>query len=739
MIVAENLFFGIYEIKEILLMKKLLSLLLAICMMTGFVALLPSFAAEESSADFEDGTWTAISTVEQFETMASDGKYYLTKDLDFGNTVYEGAILKTENFAGIFDGCGYSLLNIVLTPDGNGTGIFNKNFHGILRNLKIGTENAPVSITTNANASIGTVTKSIEYGECVVFENVTVYTNMVCTSGFTSDARFAAFAGYCDKSPTEFINCHVYGSISGQPAAGFVVTNGNESVNLTFRDCSNNATITCPTVRSQAVAGFFAESWSGSGAKATLNFYNCENNGAITSGDYSSGDRNSAGGFVCWRTNFNADVYMEGCTNSGKITAADGCGAGFIAVRKDGLVENALSTYTLKGCVNTGDVTYLDQPKNTSSAGIVAIPTTTAATVYIENCANLGNITGGSKGAGGIMNTWNADSNTDDKKAKIDITIIGSFNAGAVTAVVTAANSCPGGLVGGIAGTIGWVALASTFDISYCYNTGSVTVDGRQAAGIVAELDRMWTKGDRGSRIITNCYNIGTISGSEMIALARADLNFGKAFTIAKNSFYTGDLKAINSCIGESGNAKVTDAAEMLAKLTEVQIAESSVQFVEDVYGINGGFPVLSWQVVDSTSNSDFSAGSIEGEGNAYTVSTDGISGFVSARVGETTSDLRFVLAVDLEAAKNYDDINVTVEFCNEVGVVKSFTIDFEELEFYLTATGAGNTYTAAEGDALFGLVVTGVPNTAWNYAVLTVNIADGDTMSGVATSAILG
>lgn len=720
-------------------MKKFLSLLLAICMMSSIVALLPSFAADEPAVNFNDGTWTAISTVEQFENMTVDGKYYLTNTIDFGGVSYEGAILKTENFAGTFDGNGYSLLNFSLTPDGNGTGIFNKNFHGTLRNLTIGTEEAPVLVTTGANASIGTVAKSIEAGDSIVFENVTVYTNMVCTASSASDARFAAFAGYADSSPTTFINCHVYGSISGQPAAGFVVTNGNESVNLTFRDCSNNASITCLTVRSQSVAGFFAESWSGSGAKATLQFYNCENNGAITSGDYPSGDRNSAGGFVCFRSNFNADVYMEGCTNSGTIKAADGCGAGFIAVRKDGVIDNATSSYTVKNCVNSGDVTYLDQPKNTSSAGIIAIPTNVPATVVIENCANLGNITGGNKGAGGIMNTWNADNNSDATKAKIDLTIIGSFNVGAITAIVTDANSCKGGNVGGIVGTVGWVALDSSVDISYCYNTGSVTVDGKQAAGIVAEFDRMWVSGDRGSRVITNCYNIGTVSGSESIALARADLNFGKAAMMVKNSFYTNDLNATNGCVSESGNAKVVNAVEMLAALEGVKVLESPVQFVEDIYDINGGYPVLSWQVVTPDAEK-FSEGTItETAENTYEVTTDGVSGFISAKQGATASDLRFILAVDLEAIKTYDDLSLTVTFCDKVGVVKSWKVTFAELDFYLEAYGAGNTYVAGEGDALFGVVVTSVPNNAWDYVILTVNTAEDSAMAGFATSDVLG
>ena len=707
------------------MMKKLISLLLALCMMTSVLALLPSFATSEEPVDFNDGSWTAVSTTEDFENMSADGKYYLTQDLDFGGKEFTGAILKTENFAGIFDGCGYSLLNFSLTADGNGAGVFNKNFQGTLKNLTIGSEDAPVSVsTTDGNKSIGTVTKSIEAGETVTFKNVSVYTDMTFTGSAAISSRFAAFAGYIDNTPTEFVNCHVYGSISGQPAAGFVVTNANESPELTFRNCSNNAAISSPSIRAETTAGFFSVSWNGNGGKASLKFYDCENNGDITSGDYPSGDRNSAAGFVSYLTTFNADVYMEGCTNTGAVKAADGCAAGFIAVRKDSLKDQT-SSYTVKNCVNAGNISYVNEPKNTSSAGIISIPTNAAATVTVENSANIGDITGGKNGAAGIMNVWK------DAAAEINISIIGCFNAGAITANLGSQSRA-----GGIAGTIGYIADSSTIEILYCYNVGKVTqAGGRQAAGIAAELDGNSAKSPGTPRIVSNCYNIGEIEGGEKIAIARADWNYDKASIVALFNFFTNDLNATNGCISDSGNERVADAAEMLAKLDEVKDDDCPVQFVADVYGINGGYPVLSWQIPASTSAEGFDEGTIEEtEATKYAVSTQGLSGFISARNGtnENTSDIRFVLALDTELYESYHYINVTVEFCNAFGVVKSITLTAQELSFYLSVTGAGNTYTATDGNALFGVIITGVPDSAWDYAVLSVDSSVSGVMCGI-------
>ena len=152
------------------------------------------------------------------------------------------------------------------------------------------------------------------------------------------------------------------------------------------------------------------------------------------------------------------------------------------------------------------------------------------------------------------------------------------------------------------------------------------------------------------------------------------------------------------------------------------------------VAGIVALFPVFADEVNESN---PFSEGSLEGD----TVSTTGISGFVSSRVGTVadTSDLRFILAVDLEASKTYGAFDVAIEFSDENGIVKTFALSFEELVFYLKATAAGKVYTAAEGDAIFGAVVSSVPNTAWDSVKVIVTLEDGSEMSGTATTDILG
>lgn len=174
-------------------------------------------------------------------------------------------------------------------------------------------------------------------------------------------------------------------------------------------------------------------------------------------------------------------------------------------------------------------------------------------------------------------------------------------------------------------------------------------------------------------------------------------------------------------------------------------MAPDGVSFVKDSALINNGYALLSWQLPKSALAEGFSAGTIEsGEGdNAYTIDSDSISAFVSARdAGEGKNDLRFVLAADYNSILSYETLTVTIEFATVQGVVKSTVITLDKLTVFASATAAGNTYTAAEGAVLFGLVVTDVPSDAWQYAVVSVSTtSDGvPAMAGIAAKTnILG
>ena len=130
---------------------------------------------------------------------------------------------------------------------------------------------------------------------------------------------------------------------------------------------------------------------------------------------------------------------------------------------------------------------------------------------------------------------------------------------------------------------------------------------------------------------------------------------------------------------------------------------------------------------------------------NAYTVDSESYSAFVSSREsGESEHDLRVVIAADLAtlnayAAKN-SDMFFTVSFYDAAGnfLRKTTLCLIDDVKVYYSVMGAGNTYIAAEGCALFGCVITDVPDEAW--ASMTVSLSrsrleDTAIVSGIVTA----
>ncbi len=702
-------------------MKKLFSLLLVFCMLASMMAILPTNAAEqEETPDYEDGTWTAIATVEDFLAMGTEGNYYLTNDIDFEDVVYDGSIAPAS-FTGTLDGCGYSLQGVKI-ESANDTGVFGVRFHGTVKNLTIGSADKYATVTcTGGGKAVGAVAASLQGGDST-FDGVTVYVNLV-----GNDNKTAIFGGFVGSGHTiNFKNCKTYGTVSGGPVAGFVVTAQADASTYNFTNCQNNAKIDVSVNNATPCGGFFAVSWDGSTNNPhTFTFINCQNNGDVTA-KLGRKDRGCAAGFIGGNKNaFVAD--FTDCVNNGTITGDDGSAAGFVAIRKDGIIGGDVKNeLTLTHCVNNGTVqcNNTDNDNLGSSAGLVALPAAVETTyLTMKNCMNTGDVIARRGSAGGLFTLRN-DSNSCFSSTVVS-TIIGCVNTGRVSAQDWRA--------GGIVGMYGAHSTTS-LAMQYCYNSGEISNPGQTAAGIAGELAQ--TNDCAVNKTIENCYNIGTLNGNTRPEIARIGSGSQQSFHTVQNNFYLnaegnyptwGDVTALN-------NLGVSGAEELLAALTDVAIDDSPVQFVADVYGINGGYPILSWQIPESVNAPSFSEGSLDNN----TISTEGVSGFVSSRANGDTSDLRFVLAVDLEAIIAYENLSVTVEFCDATGVIKTKAVAFRDLTFFKSATAAGETYTAAEGDAIFGLVVTGVPNDAWSYVVLSVQTSADSTMSGFVTSAVV-
>ena len=189
------------------------------------------------------------------------------------------------------------------------------------------------------------------------------------------------------------------------------------------------------------------------------------------------------------------DVGLFG-RNNGKIANAGILDSYFYGTSKVGGVCGNNYTGTITNCYNTGSV---------SGFGTLGGVSGYNYTGSITNCYNTGNVGGSSGFVGGV-------SGCNSKG-----TIINSYNAGSVSGL-----EC----VGGVSGD------NDTGSITDCYNIGSVsgsegnvggvngynnggTITNSYNAGSVSGIERYvggvngWNNGT-----ITNCYNVGCVSGS---------------------------------------------------------------------------------------------------------------------------------------------------------------------------------------------------------------------------------
>ncbi len=335
--------------------------------------------------------------------------------------------------------------------------------------------------------------------------------------------------------------------------------------------------------------------------------------------------------------NSEADSTLSNVTNNGTVSSQKTNAGGIFA----NLSISSSTSYgpegkhfaSLTNVINNGDIT-----SKTSKAGGIAGNSTSSSTSTLDmkECANTGNITGGSDVAGlmpsmpssGASGTW---------------TITACCNSGNVSTTATGGTTiCAGGLLA--------YAPYGALNITDCYNSGDITNPTTAAfsstAGLVAS-DRGATS-VKGDRTISGCYNSGTINATNnvgaFIGYSRAGALSGKATTSSPYINTTISGMYVDTCQNAIGvnfevGGTVTNNAE---KKTEAELKAAAealgTSYRSDLTGssaINGGYPLLYWQIKASSTNiicrnygSDYNivmyaADDVPGAGNAYFV--DGI------------------------------------------------------------------------------------------------------------------
>ena len=269
---------------------------------------------------------TPVSNAAEFEAMATGGNYYLTADIDLGGKTYTNFIF--SEFHGTIDGNGKTVKNfsIVGTADGYNAMIAKADGFLYIKDMNIGTADAPISVTGAQKASSGSavlVGFGNEQYNCII-SNVNIYGNIniednykAMTAGFFAQAKTAliensTFNGTITVGKSDVLYDQY------RNVAGFVGSCSGSA--LVIRNCTNNANITlAPGNKEARAAGFVGYT------DKMINLIGCTNNGNVTILDLGEARSAAQLGGIVGHTNHYASVF-DNCKNNGTLTASSGVG-----------------------------------------------------------------------------------------------------------------------------------------------------------------------------------------------------------------------------------------------------------------------------------------------------------------------------------------------------------------------------------------------------------------------------
>lgn len=219
----------------------------------------------------------------------------------------------------------------------------------------------------------------------------------------------------------------------------------------------------------------------------------------------------------------------------------------------------------------------------------------------IKNCYNKAKIEGGTVGntgaIGGIVGL--ANNNT---------TVLKCYNEGIINGIYELNGGIVGNVMGGseilscyniasvtgdtyTGGIAGYIQNSGSL-LNNCYNKGNIESTTSIAGGIVG--------GNEASSEVKNAYNIGAVIAPETIG-GVIGINNGKFTNVFFARTTETDYYGCGTNSTEYWTNRITE--ENFAQLKErLNEGQSDNPWKEDVYNINQGYPILSWQKVPNES-----------------------------------------------------------------------------------------------------------------------------------------
>lgn len=353
----------------------------------------------------------------------SAGAVCLTADIDMGKVKkFDGV----HSFGGVFDGCGFSILNWKAQK-----GLFGQILEGgVVRNLKI-------DGTCTMRAANGTTEYCAGFVADVnsgLLENCENHGSVSHKSGFTEKDVYVG--GIVGVNKASVLRCRNYGDIvskcsstgqkgeisinlGGIAGGGYVKTaqcaviawceNGGSvsyegdfpasnvggiigcGYKVPLKFCVNKGAVSAVTVHDAGVSSDVMQSRTGGiSGLSKGDVMCCDNFGAVSSG----GTHAAMTGGICGMPH--ASIVVGDCVNYGTVEVRNenqGC-AGGIA----GSVNRPVH---IRGCINRGDIRFdgFSPDRRSSTGGIVgtvSVKRDATAGAYVRNCANYGEVSSGS-------------------------------------------------------------------------------------------------------------------------------------------------------------------------------------------------------------------------------------------------------------------------------------------------------------------------------------------------------
>ena len=195
--------------------------------------------------------------------------------------------------------------------------------------------------------------------------------------------------------------------------------------------------------------------------------------------------------------------------------------------------------------------------------------------------------------------------------------IVGWSNGADIINCRNGATIYASGYSGGIVGT---VRDGGKSVIEGCYNVGKIVGKDTALGGIVGHLDTTREQGGTSVEVtVRNCYNIGSVSGVSAVGGIIGKAQSGHTF---ENCYNAGDVTCTSekyvacgicgessydnlftNCFFDTAKTTVGDDIDKTEGRTFDELRSDETlkllgdAFRPDIFGVNGGLPVLSWQI----------------------------------------------------------------------------------------------------------------------------------------------